>query len=334
MYQLTELTENQITMGQPEFDKLWEALLLLRTHLIEYKGEVSFCTMQFGNNNKIGINKFLPKMPDSRQLFIPIHPKEAEIPEGMMGVEVVSKFQVNVHESHQLSLSEVQLLKLYLAYCLLPIQAHQQKRAISVSHFAQSLDGKIATNNGDSKWIGNDGNLLHAHRMRAICDGIMIGTGTLRSDNPSLTVRKVTGENPKRVVISSSNCDISSLLESCPDPVLVISSSDLSDTDQFQAVQIISSNGKIESKEILKCLYEQGICSVYIEGGSKTTSNFIYENAIDIIQLHISPQIFGSGISGMVLPEIDSVAQAIQFETFDFQAIGDTFMFVGEPKER
>lgn len=91
-----------------------------------------------------------------------------------------------------------------------------------------------------------------------------------------------------------------------------------------------SSNGHIHGIDILKCLYEQGHDSVYIEGGAVTTSNFLRDRAIDIMQLHVSPQIFGSGISSITLPQIAKVQQAVRFAHSAFYMVGDGCMFVGE----
>jgi len=78
-------------------------------------------------------------------------------------------------------------------------------------HMAVSLDGKIATVNGHSKWIGNEQNLNHAHRLRAILDGILIGSGTVKTDSPTLNVRRVTGQSPTRFVLSNVSQDFSQL---------------------------------------------------------------------------------------------------------------------------
>ena len=86
------------------------------------------------------------------------------------------------------------MLELYLPYCMAPVHARRMRRAFAVSHFAQSLDGRIATCDGDARWIGCDENHVHAHRMRALCDGILIGCPhTPVTDRPALTVRHADG---------------------------------------------------------------------------------------------------------------------------------------------
>lgn len=240
---------------------------------------------------------------------------------------------VSVQAVGSLSAEDVQSLKIYLPYCFLSLLAIKENRTIAIAHFAQSLDGKIATFSGDSKWIGNEENLKHAHRMRALTDGIMIGSGTLRNDQPRLNVRLVEGDNPKRIVIGKLNqSDCQCLVNTSPEPVLILSDEKNQNEGSLQFIALPAHDSYINCQSILRCLFQQGIHTVYIEGGAVTTSNFLKDGAIDIFQLHLSPQIFGSGKQGIELPQIQQVKEAIRFENFSFEPVGDTMMFVGRLK--
>jgi diaminohydroxyphosphoribosylaminopyrimidine deaminase/5-amino-6-(5-phosphoribosylamino)uracil reductase len=247
---------------------------------------------------------------------------------------VENLFRIRELKTPALSRETQDLLSHYLPYCFLARHAHQLQRAVTVSHFAQSLDGRIATATGDSKWIGNNDNLIHAHRMRALCDGILIGKGTLESDQPSLTVRHVPGENPQRIVLGSKADDYSSLLNSCEKPIWVIGSKEDSSHPQIKFFCLSpSDNGcKPSCQEVLEFLYRQGIYSVYVEGGAFTTSRFLHQGMIDVMQLHYSPQVFGSGLLALQLPQIESVPEAVSFQSYAFLPVGDSMMFVGEPQ--
>lgn len=233
------------------------------------------------------------------------------------------------------SMPEQQLLLLnqYLPYCFLSHYARLKGRAIAVAHFAQSLDGKIATGIGDSRWIGNEANLEHAHRMRALCDGILIGRNTLKNDRPQLTVRRVEGPNPVRIVIGSRIEDCSSLLKASPDDIILFQKAE-TDIDKEEVRQILFPEAPafIPCEGILKKLYEEGINSVLVEGGAKTTSRFLQENLLDILQLHLAPIVLGSGRDSFQLPEIRKIDAAIGFKKFFFQQVANTFMFVGQPQ--
>lgn len=223
------------------------------------------------------------------------------------------------------------LFQQYLGYALLPWQASAEKRCITVTHFAQSLDGKIATHTGHSRWIGNDENLLHAHRMRALCEGILIGKGTLVSDDPALTTRHVEGPNPRRIVVSSTPCNFESLLNSSREEIWWVGGQE--DSEHVRCIQTEKHPAKNRCERLLQALYEKGIKTLFIEGGSVTTSAFLAEGMIDIMQFHISPMVFGSGIPGINLPEIAEVGESVKFDSWKFFPVGDAVMFVGKPEK-
>jgi len=83
----------------------------------------------------------------------------------------------------------------------LPICSATRERPLTLGHLGQSLDGFIATHAGDSRWVTGEQNMLHMHRLRALCDAVMVGAGTVAIDDPQLTTRLVEGPNPLRVVI-------------------------------------------------------------------------------------------------------------------------------------
>src|SRR4051794_23580720 len=83
------------------------------------------------------------------------------------------------------------LIDLYL-----PICSATSARPITVGHLGQSLDGFIATHAGESRWVTGEENILHLHRLRALCDAVVVGAGTVAADDPQLTTRLVAGPNP------------------------------------------------------------------------------------------------------------------------------------------
>ncbi len=314
-------------------DFYWNALLSLR-HAVAHSTQPSlpFVLDEHGNVSSPAslqppsapVACFLPRhdaslppqIPDTAAIFAPQSTVEwATLRQGRLGPEACRK------------------LEQYLAYCYLPWQAHRQKRAVTVAHFAQSLDGKIATTAGRSKWIGNRENLVHAHRMRALCDAVLIGGGTLSCDQPKLTVRHVKGEHPCRVVIARPDSDFSSLLQACSKPVLVFGSEKSSRNGRIQYTCLPKGErGHIPSQLILEKLYERGIYSVYLEGGPLTTSRFLKDGAVDFMQLHLAPLVFGSGKSALCLPEIEHVREAVSFFEHTFHPVGDSIMFTGRPQ--
>jgi len=316
-------------------EQLWRSLLSLSQGIARFADPIHYCCVDRFDPYHVLINQLPntnPQQPVSqpdRYIYIDLK-GELTLDDNLTLLEAKSISRLIVKQVGQLSLNELSFLQHYLPYCFLPIYARKSKRAISIAHFAQSLDGRIATNSGDSRWIGCDENLIHAHRMRALCNGILVGSNTVAADQPKLTVRRVEGKNPIRVVLGSSKQDYTSLFESCDEPVLLLSSAEIKTNGRVHTFRLESNNGKIKSSKILELLYRQGIYSVYIEGGAITTSNFINDRAVDILQLHFSPLLFGSGKNGVVLPEISEVRKAVQFDDFHFQPIGNSMMFVGQ----
>lgn len=239
----------------------------------------------------------------------------------------------NVTPIQQIGTNEATILflKKYLPYCFLSLKAQRLNRAVSISHFAQTLDAKIATNTGDSKWIGNAENLTHAHRMRAICDGVLVGSRTVEADNPKLNVRHVYGKNPVRIVLGNPKSDFKSLLDCSDEKILIFGKEEIVVQPPLESIVLPKEcpTSSIEPLAILAKLFKLGIHSVYVEGGAMTTSNFVNSKAIDILQLHIAPMIFGSGKASIVLPNIETVNEAISFKEYNFLPFGDSMMFTG-----
>ncbi|MEM1124102.1 MAG: RibD family protein [Bacteroidota bacterium] len=308
--------------------RIWTAILNLKAAVTAFELPITACWLN-KETGEVAINQKPTDYP-SFVLILCNQDRPVYLSETTTFVLAESGNLITLNE-RGIGVAEVLFLKKYLPYCLLAIKAKQYKRAISVTHFAQTLDAKIATNTGDSKWIGNDENLIHAHRMRALCDGVLVGRKTVETDHPKLNVRHVCGNDPIRIVLGNPQSDFQSLL-ACSDAKILVFSKD----EQLYEKAVTSihmplrrSQSTIEPVVILQKLYELGIYSIYIEGGAKTTSIFIQSKAVDVIQLHIAPIIFGSGKSGIELANIDLVKEAINFKEYHFLPFGDSVMFTG-----
>jgi len=226
-----------------------------------------------------------------------------------------------------MSNNEIEFLRCFLPFCVLPHQAYKLKRAVSVLHLAQSLDGRIATLSGASRWISNNENLLYVHRLRALCDSILIGANTLHKDNPALTVRHVSGPNPIKIVVGNSASDFSSLMAS-QDKIIHFTSQPGIRHNGTETICLPGTSGFIPPVTLLEALYKQGINSVYIEGGAFTSSSFIANKAADIINLFISPKILGSGLS-INFPGISKIEECICLQGCRFIPMGDGMLVTG-----
>lgn len=172
---------------------------------------------------------------------------------------------------------------------------------------AQTLDGKIADLNYNSKWITSTESRKVVHKMRTSYDAVLVGAGTVNLDNPSLTVRFTEGRNPKRIILDaglSSNPE--SKIFRSEKNVLIITSEAKSEKkrviNKFKqlGVEILfikpSKNGNIYLQTVLKKIGKLGITSVLVEGGNQIFSSFIKEKTFDEVVTFISPKFLGKGI--------------------------------------
>lgn len=217
------------------------------------------------------------------------------------------------------------IFSLYLPYIIVNKNA---ETPFSFVHIAQTIDGKIATTTGKSKWIGNKENLTHAHRTRALVDAILIGASTFKIDKPRLDVRHVKGENPIKIIISNSKLELNCL--SAGKTILFSSKEIIYDSlpSHTETICIEKKGDYIDTYQLLKRLKQKNIHSLLIEGGSQTIKNFIEEKMLNRIEFHISPMLFGSGKNGIELSNIEDIDQAIRFENSVSYKMGNAIMIV------
>lgn len=220
------------------------------------------------------------------------------------------------------------LKKIFLLYLGYFIINRNTEIPFTCVHIAQTIDGKIATPTGKSKWIGNQENLIHAHRIRALVDAILIGGNTFRIDKPQLDVRLVKGKNPIKVIIANSPLDLETLSSG---KTFLLSNTHLNYEELPKETEIIvikDEIGWIDSKKLLQELKKKQIHSVLIEGGSQTIRKFIEEKTLSRIEFHIAPLLFGSGLNGIELEEIDKLESAIHLKNPNYFKIGNAMMTV------
>jgi diaminohydroxyphosphoribosylaminopyrimidine deaminase/5-amino-6-(5-phosphoribosylamino)uracil reductase len=218
------------------------------------------------------------------------------------------------------SCDKIGLAGIYLRLLHGLARARHENRFFITAHFAQSIDGRIATHCGDSQWIGNKANLIHAHRLRALHDGILVGANTVRRDRPNLTVRHCDGRNPVRVVLAGRRTideeAFSGLSGDTPTWVLSTLSRDGGSAKGVEWITLAGSPSAhiINVSEIIRCLRQRGLQSLMIEGGSYTVSQFLAAGEVNELEIHVAPIVLGSGISSLNLPEIDRLRDAPQFK--------------------
>lgn len=195
-----------------------------------------------------------------------------------------------------------------------------------VAQLGQSLDGRIATPTGQSKYISGRAALAHLHRLRAAVDAVVVGVDTVIADDPQLTVRLVDGDSPTRVIIDPSGrlpadrvCVTRTSSAGAPPQTILIRAEDVSGA----AVGPAPSRGLTEIRlprrgdgaiapcAIVGALAARGLPRILIEGGARTLSHAIDEGCVDLLHVTVSPVILGSGTPGLTLPPIDALEDGL-----------------------
>jgi len=224
----------------------------------------------------------------------------------------------------------VSALRLYLPCLVGAYRAQRTGRPFVMAHLAQTLDGRIACCNGHSQWISNQANLVHAHRLRALHDAVLVGGRTVAADDPQLTVRHVEGDDPERIVLSATASVLRSeahykLFEDAGCTLLCGEGAldGLVLNGRHGRVDVVplacDAGALISPAAVRTALAARGLSSVFVEGGGRTLSSFLEHDALDVLHLHVSPVVLGSGIPGFQLPEVTTIqaGRRLQVEHFD-----------------
>ncbi|MGO5440002.1 bifunctional diaminohydroxyphosphoribosylaminopyrimidine deaminase/5-amino-6-(5-phosphoribosylamino)uracil reductase RibD [Megamonas funiformis] len=179
----------------------------------------------------------------------------------------------------------------------------EHKKPFVVLKAAMTLDGKIATATGQSKWITNETSRAYGYKLRDIYDGIMVGINTVIEDNPMLTARVDGGKNPIRIVVDSSlRIDINANVVQDKSAKTIVATTDKADKDkilklQAQDVDVIvvdkDKNDKVDIEKLLDILGQQNICSILVEGGATLSGSFVAKKLLDKVYFFIAPKIIG-----------------------------------------
>lgn len=219
------------------------------------------------------------------------------------------------------------LLDLYL-----PITSATSARPVTIGHLGQSLDGFIATHAGQSQYVTGAENILHLHRMRALCDAVVVGAGTVAADDPQLTTRLVPGPHPLRVVLDPSR-RLGAHYRIFNDdtvPTLYVTTTGmrLPEETHFAQAEIAAvanvPNG-MDGAAVLELLRARGCHRIFVEGGGVTVSMFLQADLLDRLQVAIAPLIIGNGRPAIRLPARDALSDCRRPRYRVFRMGGDVF---------
>nr|WP_239029004.1 GTP cyclohydrolase II RibA [Pseudonocardia acidicola] len=192
-------------------------------------------------------------------------------------------------------------------------------RPYVVLKYAQTLDGRIATAGGDSKWISGEEERVVSHALRAACDAVMVGVGTVLRDDPRLTVRLVPGASPLRVVLDSTLRTPSNALLLDGDPVTVVLTTDRATEHDRKRLRETGAGirvlppgpGGVDLVAGLRVLRECGVRSLLVEGGARVITSLLSAGLVDRVVVGTAPKIIGAGTEAVGDLGITRVAEGI-----------------------
>jgi diaminohydroxyphosphoribosylaminopyrimidine deaminase/5-amino-6-(5-phosphoribosylamino)uracil reductase len=207
---------------------------------------------------------------------------------------------------------------------------------------AMTLDGKIASSTGESRWISCEESRRYVHRMRSRCDAVMVGVDTVIADNPQLTVRHVRGRNPLRVIVDShlrTPESVTVLSGQLPSRTIIATTESdprvhLRYLNHGATVLVCQSReGRVSMEDLLQRLGGMGIQSILLEGGSRLAGTMLQQGLIDECVFFYAPKVIGSdGFSPFAITSINDMAQALAFTNLEVRRIGSDIIVSARPE--
>lgn len=211
---------------------------------------------------------------------------------------------------------------------------------------AQTADGFIAAADGESQWISGKQSRTLVHKWRAEYDAVLVGRNTAMADNPSLTVRHVSGRQPKRIVIDGpyelpKNLNLFS--DKFEDKTIIVTwNKEASATDADPMLKVMQQNyfrgevlqaskadGHVDLRQTFKLLGEQGITSVLVEGGQQLSSALLRQGLVDKIELFIAPKLLGAGTRSLINIGINRMKEIADLKDVSWTKVGDDMLLTG-----
>lgn len=195
-----------------------------------------------------------------------------------------------------------------------PLRSGTVDDLVVVGQVGQSLDGRVATATGHSKFINCPAGIEHLHRLRALVDVVVVGVGTALADNPQLTVRQVAGPQPARAVIDPKGrlgADAKLFADDGVRRLLItVDGAIATPPPGVEIITLPAEDGSIAPSAIIAALARAGMRRILIEGGADTVSRFIAARCLDRLHVNVAPVMLGGGGPGIDLPPLDRADQA------------------------
>lgn len=214
--------------------------------------------------------------------------------------------------------------------------AMREKSAFVTVKMAVTLDGKIATESGDSRWISNEQSRTEVHRLRSYTQAILTTAQTVLSDDPHLGVRMVKGRDPLRIVLDRKLVSpIEAKIYRNPHVLVVTTQAgSLKRRKLFEKAAIpllVYPGSRISLKQVLKDLFVKNIHSVMVEAGSGLFTSLLKEKLVNKMIIFVAPKILGKGISLVGDLKNNRMNNALELQEITVRQFGDNMMVIGYP---
>lgn len=206
---------------------------------------------------------------------------------------------------------KINISKYYQSILNILVPILRKNKKLVIAQIGQSIDGRIALNNGNSHYINNPKSIIYLHCLRSISDAIIVGSNTIKKDDPLLTTRRIKGTNPKRIIIDGSlslNNKYKIFNDGNENIIFTKSNKNI----KLNNSTIIRLKEKNFTKNLIAQIKKLKYKNILVEGGSKTISELINNKYIDILQFMIAPILIGSGINSLNLKKISNLNKAIR----------------------
>ncbi len=213
-----------------------------------------------------------------------------------------------------------------------------------VAKVASTLDGRIATRSGGSRWITGEAARERVHRLRDEVDAVIVGRGTVELDDPLLTTRLPGGRDPIRVILDS-RLQIASearLFHSSSPARTLVACAGPADPSRAERLRGAGAEilecpdraGRVDLEALLAKLAARGVVQVLVEGGAQVFGAFLEAGLVDRLLLHYGPKVFGGGPAWTDAPAAVSVADALGFELRQAELVGGDLLVDARPSPR
>jgi diaminohydroxyphosphoribosylaminopyrimidine deaminase / 5-amino-6-(5-phosphoribosylamino)uracil reductase len=202
--------------------------------------------------------------------------------------------------------------------------------------YAQSLDGRIATAQGNSRWISSERSRRFAHRLRSQHDAVLVGRGTVMADDPLLTVRLVKRRSPLRICLDSKlRIPLNSRVLRDDERTLIITTDEHGKEKvaaiQKQGKEVLvaqkGAEGRVALRPLMKVLADRGIASILVEGGSEIITSLLKAGLVNRMVVITAPLILGKGIEAIGDLGIIDLERAIRPASYEIKRIGADVVF-------